>query len=220
MMRTPTTDWHERLRTRMQELQVSAADLARSTGLSEGSMSQWLSGRTQSPKYESIREVCQFLRTPIDWILYGERTTIDPHDQLTARVRGFGGVPVLETVSVADNGQVETCARLKGQNLSVPGPVTSESVYAVRLQGDAGASPMLRHGWCLTIDPEHEPVPGELHLVTLTDGNRYLRELLWLRDHAISLLSLAPPHERWTVQRDEVRRIELVTSLVSPAALG
>lgn len=64
-------DWRARLKSRMNELNVSQRDLSEVLGLSQGVVSHYIVGRND-PSVESLIRICNALSVSSDWLLFGK----------------------------------------------------------------------------------------------------------------------------------------------------
>ncbi|WP_027855570.1 XRE family transcriptional regulator [Marinobacterium litorale] len=60
----------DRIRRRMNELGLKAVDIVNRTGLTKGTVSQWVNGRT-NPSGENLQKLCRVLKCSREWILFG-----------------------------------------------------------------------------------------------------------------------------------------------------
>jgi transcriptional regulator with XRE-family HTH domain len=72
--------WFERLRARRKELGLSQADLYRSVGVSNATVSDWESGKMK-PRGDNLMKLCNALDTTADWLLYGKARKAEKLDQ-------------------------------------------------------------------------------------------------------------------------------------------
>lgn len=92
-----------------------------------------------------------------------------------------------------------------------------EDAYALRLKGDSMA-PAIRSGWVAVCEPNHRLVPGEYVMVTTTDGQSMVKELLFESEDGVSLMSVNAAYgERRTVAWDEIETIHYVGTILAPS---
>lgn len=74
--------WNARLKEAMSKSDVSAADLARITGLSSAGIKKWIDGVTQEPRYTDVIKACSALSVAPSWLMEGkEQILASPDDQ-------------------------------------------------------------------------------------------------------------------------------------------
>jgi len=100
----------------------------------------------------------------------------------------------------------------------VDAPTSDPTVYSVRIKGNALA-PAIRNGWIIWCEPRHDLVPGEYVLVTLTDGTKMVKELLYENDEEVSLMAVNDTYSRLTVTRAEIESIHYVGGISPPSQL-
>jgi len=60
----------DRIKQRMTDLDLKAVDIVTRTGLSKGTVSQWVNGHT-SPRGENLQKLCTVLKCAPEWIQFG-----------------------------------------------------------------------------------------------------------------------------------------------------
>lgn len=63
--------WNERLRFARQSFGCKPTDLARETGVSNATVSDWESGEIKNLSAESLLKVCEFLQISPTWLQFG-----------------------------------------------------------------------------------------------------------------------------------------------------
>lgn len=94
-----------------------------------------------------------------------------------------------------------------------------EDAYALRLKGDS-MTPAIRDGWVAVCEPNHRLVPGEYVMVTTTDGQSMVKELLFETEDSVSLMSVNAAYgERRTIQRKEIEKMHYVGTILAPSKI-
>ncbi|MFJ7312547.1 helix-turn-helix transcriptional regulator [Pseudomonas sp. NPDC098747] len=94
-----------------------------------------------------------------------------------------------------------------------------EDAYALRLKGDSMA-PAIRSGWIAVCEPNHRLVAGEYVMVTTTDGQSMVKELLFETDEGVSLMSINTAYgERLTIDRTNIQSIHYVGAILAPSKI-
>lgn len=92
-----------------------------------------------------------------------------------------------------------------------------EDAYALRLKGDSMA-PAIRNGWVAVCEPNHRLVPGEYVMVTTTDGQSMVKELLFESEDGASLMSVNTAYgDRRTIAWDDIETIHYVGTILAPS---
>lgn len=92
-----------------------------------------------------------------------------------------------------------------------------EDAYALRLKGDSMA-PAIRNGWIAVCEPNHRLVPGEYVMVTTTDGQSMVKELLFENEESVSLMSVNAAYgERRTIAWADIEKIHYVGNILAPS---
>ncbi len=92
-----------------------------------------------------------------------------------------------------------------------------EDAYALRLKGDSMA-PAIRNGWIAVCEPNHRLVPGEYVMVTTTDGQSMVKELLFENEESVSLMSVNAAYgERRSIAWTDIDKIHYVGNILAPS---
>lgn len=91
-----------------------------------------------------------------------------------------------------------------------------EDAYALRLKGDSMA-PAIRSGWVAVCEPNHRLVPGEYVMVTTTDGQSMVKELLFESEDGVSVMSVNSAYERRTIAWNDIHKIHYVGAILGPS---
>ncbi|VVD91045.1 prophage repressor [Pandoraea communis] len=88
-------------------------------------------------------------------------------------------------------------------------PSSDPHVYALRVRGDS-MHPRYRAGEFVVIEPSIEPQDGDDVVVICVDGRKLLKQLNWLRDDELQLLSINNGYAPLTLKRSDVHSLQLV----------
>ncbi|MDD0974949.1 helix-turn-helix domain-containing protein [Pseudomonas fontis] len=92
-----------------------------------------------------------------------------------------------------------------------------EDAYALRLKGDSMA-PAIRSGWIAVCEPNHRLVPGEYVMVTTTDGQSMVKELLFENEEGVNLASVNSAYgERRVIAWADIDKIHYVGNILAPS---
>ena len=123
-------------------------------------------------------------------------------------------VPVVGTASLGDNGfWAELESPVGFGDGFVPFPTKSSSTYALRCRGDS-MKPRIKDGEFVIVDPEVTPSPGDEVLVKSKDGRVMVKELLYVRDDAVHLLSVNEAHGKMSIPLPDVECLHYVAAII------
>lgn len=205
--------WYELAKARMKERGVTQEKLADELGVTQGAVAHWLSGRRE-PSLSVIGQALQYLGLPKLEVgatdLLGE-SNVETGPPITSPIRR------IDIVGIAQLGQGGYWINLELAEGFVETYSRDEDAYALLLKGDS-MSPAIRDGWVAVCEPNHRLVPGEYVMVTTTDGQSMVKELLFENDEAVSLMSVNSAYgERRTIPRKEIDRIHYVGNILAPS---
>ena len=89
-------------------------------------------------------------------------------------------------------------------------PATDPQAYALRVRGDS-MYPRYKAGEFIVVEPSLEAQPGDDVVVSLKDGRKLLKELNWVRDGEVQLLSSNNHFGPMTIPLEDVLYIQLVS---------
>jgi transcriptional regulator with XRE-family HTH domain len=122
--------WHERAKKRMEDLGLTASDVARRSGLNVQNVWKYMRGQIEKPRGDALKKIALVLNVSEQWILFGDQPD---GQQLAPAPNGIGsGLAVL--------GEVAAGAWLEYDNIrDYTEPlfhvsVSPHSVYPVRSQ--------------------------------------------------------------------------------------
>lgn len=140
-------------------------------------------------------------------------TNAEPAPQLGAASR----VPVVGTAQLGDNGywaELETPVGFGDGFVEIA--VRDQNAYALRCRGDS-MKPRIKDGEFVIVEPNQTPSPGDEVLVKAKDGRVMVKELLYIRDDTLHLLSVNETHGKLAIPLVEVDCMHLVTGIVKRA---
>lgn len=178
---------HERIKQKLDEKNLKAADLARATKKSAVSAKKWLDG-VSVPTAENLKTIAKFLGVTDDWLLFGgkEQQTVDNNvSSKPARL-----APVLSWV------QAGTFTNVQAVDMSqvkewLPLPDECSNCFYLKVQGISNQPDFLEGDYIL-VDPDvyySDMQSGDMivvrkfedatfkKLVIETDGSRYMQAL-------------------------------------------
>lgn len=148
-------------------------------------------------------------------LLFGEEIEqFEPAPQL----RDFKNVPVVGTIQAGDLGLFEELEYPAGYGDGfITYPQKDQSSYALRVRGDS-MRPRIKSGEFIVVEPQTVPQNGDDVAVTLSDGRRMVKELLYIRDNEVCLGSINQDHPNITVQMQEIEKMHYVAAIIPRGA--
>lgn len=135
------------------------------------------------------------------------------------QLRGLKKVPVVGEVKGGDDGFLEEFRYPVGHGEGfIEFPTVDPHAYAVRVRGDS-MHPRYRAGEFVIVEPSVEPQDGDDVVVICRNGKKLLKQLNWVRDGEIQLLSINNGYAPLTLSTAEVERIHMVGGRARRAAL-
>ena len=132
-------------------------------------------------------------------------------------IDGYIRVPIVGTAQLGEGGywvELEYPAGAGDGYVDVPSH--DPNAYALRVRGNSMA-PAIRDGWIVVMEPNTELVPEEYVLVSTKDGQKMIKQLLWLKDDRVGLLSVSDSESPFSLYLDEVESLQYVGLVVPPS---
>jgi phage repressor protein C with HTH and peptisase S24 domain len=209
---------------------LTQEDIALSVGMSQGTLSSHLNGNRALNK-EMAAEIAKILGIPVE--RFSPRiakeiselaiaanpvpatepleSNVEPGPPITSAPRR---IDIVGTAQLGHDGYWLSLDQAAGW---VETYSRDEDAYALRLKGDSMA-PAIRSGWIAICEPNHRLVPGEYVLITTTDGQSMVKELLFETDEDVSLMSINTAYgERLTIARPDIENIHYVGAILAPS---
>lgn len=206
----------DRLKQARKNAGLTQVELAERAGIKQASVSEIERGLTRTSGYlVKLAQICGV--NPI-WLSDGSgspeppfATNVEPGPPITSETRR------IEIVGTAQLGHDGYWVGLDGGDGWVETYSRDEDAYALRLKGDSMA-PAIRNGWIAVCEPNHRRVPGEYVMVTTTDGQSMVKELLFENDEGVSLMSVNAAYgERRALEWHEIDKIHYVGNILAPS---
>ena len=128
----------------------------------------------------------------------------------------FSRVRILEEVSGDAGGCLQEVAGDYGGPASVTFPTRNATAYGLRIRGD-GLRPRVKSGEFVIVEPDIEAANGDDVVLTLKDGRRFLKQLLYRRGSEVSFGSVNESGHTFTIHEDEIEDIHFVAGIVQRA---
>ncbi len=142
---------------------LKQADLARGLGVSEATISKWLSGKS-SPRMKKIDDICKILGVKREDLLYehdfAEEEPISASNLYTATVKDF---PLLGTIAAGQPIFAEETVPVL-----VSGAASIDADFCLKIQGDS-MTPKIKDGDIVFIRKQSMVEDGEIAAVLITE---------------------------------------------------
>lgn len=218
----------DRIREAMEASGKSAAELARATNKTAGSVSQWLDGTIKSIKADTAAALESATGFRSTWLATGKGpklvseavpSPVRPDSvEYAGESRRSRQVPVVGTAKMGQDGFYDEISSVPGVGDGHIEIATEDpNAYCLRVRGQS-MFPAIRDGWYVLIEPNGEPQEGEYVLIKLRDGRRMVKELMYRRKLSIEVMSVNGG-ERLSFDYSDLdeRGMQAVGAVVSPS---
>lgn len=167
---------NERIRQRMNKLNLKSVDLVNATKANKGTVSTWVNGLNE-PKGDYLFSLARALQVTPEWLLTGKGHPDDIHDNVEVAPRLKGLVPVINEVQAGhwtdiktgfDESEVTEWIPTQRQN--------SRYAFALRVVGDSMFNPYekksLSEGMTVIVDPEVPAVHRSVVVARLVSSEK------------------------------------------------
>jgi phage repressor protein C with HTH and peptisase S24 domain len=207
----------DRIAEIMESSQLSVGKLAEIAEVTSSAATQWKDGPTKSLKTGPASKLAAKTGFSAMWIATGEGPKyLAPSAPTPSNVAEAPAlmpsrrVPVVGHVKGGMDGFLEEMQYAVGHGEGFVEYWTKDpEAYALRVKGDS-MHPRYRHGEFIVVTPSIEAQPGSDVMVKLKDGRKLLKELNWIRDEEIQLVSLNDNYAPMTISREDVESIQRV----------
>ena len=212
---TPVMELKDRIKAARAHANLTQGQLATRVGMDQTSISNLERGKSQGTSY--IAQIASACGVSALWLAEGtgsmlsSETNVIPGPPIISPTRR---IEIVGTAQLGNDGYwigldvaegwVETWSR-------------DEDAYALRLKGDSMA-PAIRSGWIAVCEPNHRLVPGEYVMVTTTDGQSMVKELLFENEEGVNLASVNSAYgERRVIAWADIENIHYVGNILAPS---
>ncbi|MGJ7512375.1 helix-turn-helix domain-containing protein [Variovorax sp. GT1P44] len=205
--------------------------------VTKGNWSAWEHGR-HSPSIKQLARIADALHAPLpDGLKSNDANLVFTHvpehsvtkgtqigsltQSVVAQVEPGGAlsyirrVPVTGTARLRADGTYEEIEAMGGMDGFVVLQTPDRTAHALRVRGDQMA-PAIRDGWYVVVSPNSTPAVGEYVAVTLRDGQKMVRELLFQRADSIAVMEVNG-QVRQTIPTEEVESIHAIAAVIPPS---
>ena len=172
-------DLSDRLRTRMQELELKGIDITKATGMSSGGVSHWLNG-TVKPSGKYLLPLCRVLQCQPDYLIYGAPLPGKvAESSAVCNVRQgpdiTGVVPLISWVQAGEwTAMVSDFEQGEITEWQATTAKVGPNAFALRVLGDSMVNPIgfpsIPEGSIIIVDPESYAENGKIVVATLEEA--------------------------------------------------
>lgn len=162
--------FEDRLAQSMAEMNLKQKDLVKITGVSKGTVSNWVSGKTKPIDTAIIDKLAVALKVNKNWLLTGagaKKTTIKNVDKVDGAMRR---IPVLNWVQAGEFTDVCDNTYDEYEYIYDDGSFSSY-MYAVRVRGDS-MEPLFYENDLLIVNQERKPRAGDYVIAIVDHDNQ------------------------------------------------
>lgn len=142
------------------------------------------------------------------------QSNVEPAPALGASMR----VPVVGSAKLRDDGCGAEVEHPEGGNDGFVGfPSPDKDAYALRCLGDS-MRPKIKDGDFVIVYPNHVPAPGDEVVVTTMDGCVMVKELAYVRDDVMTLLSVNEAYGKLNIPLKETKQCQYVAAILKRAS--
>lgn len=227
------TDYAHRLDAAMKHSKMSVASLAEALGISYQGVRKVVRGESNAFSAENNSKAAQAMGVSPDWLATGEGVMVIQavfsvpgplgapavtgavsNAETAPALRAVRRVPVVGEVKGGDDGYLEELQYPVGHGDGyVEYWCRDDAAYAVRVRGDS-MHPRYRAGEFVVVTPGIEALPGSDVVVSLKDGRKLLKQLNWVRDGELQLLSINNHFAPLTLPQTDVLYVHRVAGSV------
>lgn len=205
--------WHERIRARRKELDMSQVELARACKVEPPSVNGWETGKTKSLKGKSLILAAKALGVTPEWILTGQATK---QEQEFVTVRAPRGDPESDDVMVkflpsktasagygSSNGPEDSSLglRFSGRSLRKQG-IDPDDALIIFARGDS-MEPDIRDGDTIMFDRSRLSIRDGKKYVIEVEGEELVKVLHKRPGGVVFVQSLNPAYPAYEVRPDQ-----------------
>ncbi len=152
----------------MSALDLRAVDVVKATGVSKGTVSQWLNGIAK-PGGKNIIVVAKVLKCDPEWLLTGEGHSGTEPSNVEPAPEIHGMFPVISWVQAGDWSAIHEINPLDAEYY--PCPIKcSDNTFILKVRG-MSMSPKFSEGDVIFVDPAVQPTNGKYVIARLDDEN-------------------------------------------------
>lgn len=179
----------EKLKNRMDELNIRATELARRSGASKSSVSQWLNSDAR-PSSRFLPELCRILQVDPEWFIDGVRESAALYTSADVPKRYY--VPLYTWADIAPAHDDDHYAHPRPTEMILSPFEMSTKAFAMAVEGDA-MEPDYKEGELILVDPGVIAEHNDDAIVICYNLGIYFRRVQFTREGDF-MLALNPHH--------------------------
>ncbi|KJK14863.1 S24 family peptidase [Pseudomonas sp. 2(2015)] len=205
----------DRIKTARAHASLTQGQLAAKVGMDQTSISNLERGKSQGTSY--MAQIASACGVSALWLAEGTGEMLSTDSNVITGPPIFSPARRIEIVGTAQLGNDGYWIGLDVADGWVETWTRDEDAYALRLKGDSMA-PAIRSGWIAVCEPNHRLVPGEYVMVTTTDGQSMVKELLFENEEGVNLASVNAAYgERRVISWADIEKIHYVGNILAPS---
>ena len=180
----------DRIAKRMRDLKLRSVDIVKLTGVSKGTVSQWVNG-VANPGGENLHKLAIILKCDVTWLLYGKGDN-PPSNSNILNVDVKGKYPLISMVQAGSWSSIDEIDC--NDAVFLPCPVScSSQTFILRVAG-ISMEPRFKDGDLIYVDPLVEATNKKYVVARLEDKNEAtFKQLIIEGEHR----ALKPLNENW-----------------------
>lgn len=192
--------------------------LADAAGVSNGTVGDWLSGKSQGIDGDNLIKVANFFAVRPEQLMHVDLTQLVREDLAHYSVAPLASlmqrVPVAGTAKLGEDGFYDTLQDdFGGGDGHVVFPTRDRDAYALRVEGDS-MRPRFKPGEYVVVEPSRAPEPGHEVVVKTTDGRTMVKVFDWRRGGRVQLGSVNEMHPPISFSESAIEKMHRVVGVV------
>lgn len=192
----------ERIKEAMRLRGLRQIDLAERSGISKGSISQYISGKFD-PKQVNLYQMAKVLRVRPDWLMGLDVPMEEAPVIEVVPMRDSLRIPVLGKVAAGE--PIYADQNIEGELMVDPSLSCGSPLFALKVKGDS-MSPQILDKDIIIVREQCEVEDGDIVVATVNGGEGCVKRLRKYA-HAISLVSVNPAYEPMYFGEDDVENL-------------
>lgn len=189
------TSLAERIKTRLDDLDMNQTDLSKKTGFAHSTISKICNGAVTNIKLETLYMLADALKCSPHWLSTGEESNDSIHSSTSTLY------PVLTLEQAARHNEVTKEELEKAEKL--PCPIDcSKGTFIIHMQGSS-MEPHIQDGELIFIDPKRIPSHNSFVLVKRANQNTPIIRMLTMEDDKAYLKATNPIKSEQFIELNE-----------------
>lgn len=217
-MGTQKETWHQRLDIAIKTRKKKQKEVAKAAGVSDASVSDWISGKTHNIEGQNLTRVCGFLRINPEWLMNRRLPSgLEDADQEFTPEEDYG-VPVVGNVRGGRDVYYLELEHVVGQGEGlIRYPTKDPNTYALRVKGDS-MRPRIKPGEFIVVEPNHSIAIGEEVMVKTMKDEAMVKVLSRRSNGEVEFRSINEvDHPPFTLDEKDVKEMHYIGAIVKPS---